>query len=107
MTTTIKEVLEELDKKITEVYNSDLAEEMTDIYNDLANRINELSTNYWKLVKSLAKVKRNRNDLLEKYNKAIKKNRILRRYNEKVEKERNQAEYDRDHYRNELNKEHM
>ena len=46
MTTDLKDVLIELDSKIAEVYDLDLAEEMTDIYVDLSDRINEFSRQY-------------------------------------------------------------
>ena len=50
MMTDLKDVLMELDSKIAEVYDLDLAEEMTDIYIDLTDLIDGMSRNYWKLV---------------------------------------------------------
>ena len=55
MTTDLKDVLKALNDKITEVYDLELVDEMTDIYIDLKCRIDELSINYWKLVKALAR----------------------------------------------------
>ena len=81
MTTDLKDVLMELDGKISEVYDLGLAEEMTDIYIDLTDRVNELSSQYWKLVKALTKTEKDRDDLV---------------------REKDQAEYDRDYYRNEI-----
>ena len=64
MTTDLKDVLMELDSKIAEVYDLDLAEEMTDIYIDLTDRLDEFSSQYWKLVKALAKTEKERDDLV-------------------------------------------
>ena len=64
MTPDLKDILMELDSKIAEVYDLELAEEMTDIYIDLTDRVDELSKNYWKLVKALAKTEKDRDDLL-------------------------------------------
>ena len=127
MTTDLKDVLMDLDSKIAEVYDLDLAEEMSDIYVDLTDRVNELSRNYWKLVKSLAATEEDRDQIIKKHNETLRKyNGTLKQYNEtskkyngtlkdvakiideerklrkKVEKERDQAEYDRDYYRNEI-----
>ena len=134
MTTDLKDVLMELDSKIAEVYDLDLAEEMSDIYVDLTDRLKEFSSKYWKLVNALAKTEKERDDLLMKYNglfeehnKTLEKyeeclrrnNGTLKQYNEtsreyygllkdaaktieKVEKEKDQAEYDRDYYRDEV-----
>ena len=60
MMTDLKEVLKELDDKIAEVYDLELAEEMTDIYVDLVTRVDAMSKRYWELVKTLAKVERGR-----------------------------------------------
>ena len=97
----------------------DLAEEMTDICVDLTDRVNELSRNYWKLVKALATVEKERDELHKelKVEKMISKSKtddckvIFEIGREKIQeepeiqdklyKERDQAEYDRDYYRNE------
>ena len=81
MTTDLKDVLKDLDSKIAEVYDLDLAEEMTDIYIDLSDRLDEFSSQYWKLVKALAKTEKERDDL------AI---------------EKDQAEYDTNYYKKEV-----
>ena len=120
----IKDVLIELDSKITEVYDLNLAEEMTDIYMDLTDRINEFSSQYWRLVKVLARIEKERDDLhqeLEKekitsmsksesnkvcFDTAKKMLEEESKIQDKLYIEREQAEYDRDYYRNELDKEH-
>lgn len=113
MTTDLKDVLIDLDSKITEVYDLELAEEMSDIFIDLVDRVDELSTKYWKLVKALATVEKERDDLLSKYNDTLSKyNATLKKNNvtfknvaralNNIKEERDQAEYDRDYYRNEL-----
>ena len=54
MSSGFKKVLRELSDKIVEVYDLELAGQMSDIYNDLVTRTDEASRKYWKLVKSLA-----------------------------------------------------
>ena len=66
MTNDLKDVLIELDSKIAEVYDLDLAEEMSDIYIDLSDRVNELYSQYWKLVKALARTEKNATNWLLK-----------------------------------------
>ena len=66
MTTDLKDVLKDLNDKIAEVYNLDLAEEMTDIYIDLTDRIDVMSRSYWKLVKVLAKTEKERDEYYKK-----------------------------------------
>ena len=120
MTTDLKDVLMELDSKIAEVYNLELAEEMTDIYIDLKGRIDELSINYWKLVEALARTEKDRDDLLSKLKieKKISKSRSEdrkvvfeiamekieeeRKIQDKLDKEKDQAEYDKNYYRDEV-----
>ena len=114
MTTDLKDVLMELDGKISEVYDLGLAEEMTDIYIDLTDRVNELSSQYWKLVKALAKTEKDRDDLVRKLRveKKISEARsgdrklifkiAMENIQGKLDKEKDQAEYDRDYYRNEV-----
>ena len=123
MTTDLKDVLKELNDKITEVYDLDLAEEMTDIYIDLTDRIDVMSRNYWKLVKALATIEKERDEYYKKLKieemKSKSKSESLkvcidtakkmleeeREIQDNLEKERDQALYDRDYYRNELDKE--
>ena len=120
MTTDLKDVLMDLDSKIAEVYDLDLAEEMSDIYIDLTDRVNELSKNYWKLVKALATTEKERDELHKKlkveemisksksedrkvvFEIAMEKIQEEREIQDKLDKEKDQAKYDRDYYRNEL-----
>ena len=44
------------------MYNVDLAEEMTGIFIDLSNNINEMSDRYWSLVKSRAIIEKQRDE---------------------------------------------
>ena len=120
MTTDLKDVLMDLDSKIAEVYDLELVEEMTDIYIDLKGRIDELSKNYWKLVKALARTEKDRDDLLSelKVEKKISEARSgeckmifeigmdtvqkERKIQDRLDIEKDQAEYDRDYYRDEV-----
>ena len=116
MSIKLKEVLRELSDKIAEVYNLELAGEMTNIYIDLVTRADDVSRKYWKLVKTLAVIEKERDGLRKKleeervtnesktksFNIAtetakemIDKERELR---DKAERERDQAEYDREYY---------
>ena len=61
-----KELLQQLSDKISEVYNVDLAEEMTGIFIDLSNNINEMSDRYWSLVKLRAIIEKQRDELRSK-----------------------------------------
>ena len=91
MSSGFKKVLRELSDKIVEVYDLELAGEMSDIYNDLVTRTDEASRKYWKLVKSLAT---ERYELLKKL-QAIK-NSIEKRESIKEERElRKKAERER------------
>ena len=115
-----KEILEELSDKICEVYDLELAEEMTDIFEDLTDKIDEDLKQYWSLVKKRATVKKERDEL----RKELEEERIVkksitrsfrtatdvamkvigeeRKLREKVEKERDQAEYDKEYFANQL-----
>ena len=116
MSIKLKEVLRELSDKIAEVYNLELAGEMTNIYIDLVTRADDASRKYWKLVKTLAAIEKERDGLRKKLEeervtnesktksfdiatetakKMIDKERELR---EKAEREGDQAEYDREYY---------
>ena len=68
MSVKFKEVLRELSDKIAEVYDLELAEEMTDIYIDLVTRADDASKKYWKLVKALAAIGKERDELRNKLN---------------------------------------
>lgn len=57
-----KEILKELSDKIAEVYDLELAEEMTVIFEDLTNNINEASKRYWSLVRKLAAIEKERDE---------------------------------------------
>ena len=56
----LKEILEELSDKISEVYDLELAEKMTDIFEDLTGKIDEDLKQYWSLVKKLATIEKER-----------------------------------------------
>ena len=115
-----KEILEELSDEISEVYDLELAEEMTDIFEDLTSKIDEDLKQYWSLVKKLATIEKER----DKLRKELEEERITkesmtrsfrtatdvamevigeeREFREKVEKEIDQAEYDKEYYANQL-----
>ena len=78
MTGDLKEVLKELNSKIAEVYDLDLAEEMTDIYIDLVHRTDLMSKKYWKLVKVLATIEKERDEFREKFKEEEMKTRSMR-----------------------------
>ena len=113
MTTDLKDVLLELDSKIAEVYDVDLAEEMTDIYIDLSDRVNELSSQYWKLVKALAKTEKERDDLARELKIKSKECEMVfemgmvtvreeRKVQAQLDIEKDQIEYDKNYYRDEV-----
>ena len=58
----IRENLEELSDKIAEVYDLELAEELTVIFEDLTENINDYSKQYWSLVKKLAACEKERDE---------------------------------------------
>ena len=120
MSTNIEELLRQLSDKISEVYDLDIAEEITDIYIDLVKRVNGSSKRYWKLVKTLAVIEKERDELRKELDEErIAKNSVMKSYElvsevakkmideeqqlrEKAEKERDQAEYDREYYATQL-----
>ena len=69
MSIKLKEVLRELSDKIAEVYDLELAGEMTNIYIDLVTRADDVSRKYWKLVKTLAAIEKERDELRKKLEK--------------------------------------
>ena len=102
-----------MDSKIAEVYDLDLAEEMTDIYIDLTDRLDEFSNQYWKLVKTLAKTEKEHDDLVRELKaKSEECEKVFeigmatvqkeRKVQDKLDIEKDQAEYDRDYYKSEV-----
>lgn len=63
-----EEFLKKLSDSISYIYDLDLAEEMTDISIGLSNNINEMSERYWSLVRRLAIVEKERDELRKKLN---------------------------------------
>ena len=91
--------------KISEVYELDLAEELTDIFVDLTKEIKEDSYRYFNLAKKLAKCEKEkeRQEIIAKsYKKAFAVAKEVfdeeRELREKVEKEKEQAEYDKEYF---------
>ena len=73
-----EKVLEELSNKFNEVYNLELNAELTDIFVNLVKQVKEDNRKYFGLAKKLAK---------------------LQVRCEKLEKEKEQAEYDKEYFR--------
>ena len=61
----LKEILEELSDKISEVYDLELAEEMTGIFENLTGKIDKGSKQFWSLVKKLDTIEKERDELCE------------------------------------------
>ena len=76
-----EQLLEQLSNKLTEVYNLELAIELTNIFVKLTDKIKEDDHKYFDLVRKLA-------ELQVQY--------------EKLEKEKEQIEYDKEYFANEL-----
>ena len=76
--------MRKISDKIGEIYDLDLAEEFTHIYEDLVTRVKGLSKRYWNLVKTLATIEKERDEL----RKELEEERRLRL----------QAEYDKEYY---------
>ena len=113
MTTTFEDVLIELDSKIAEVYDLDLAKEMSDIHIDLSDRIYELDSQYWKLVKALAKTERERDELVRELDVEKRTVKMVfeigmatareeRKIQDQLDIEKDQIEYDKNYYRDEV-----
>lgn len=66
MSTNMEGFLKSISDKISEIYDLDLAEEFTDIYGELVTRVNRLSKRYWKLVRTLAAIEKERDELRNK-----------------------------------------
>lgn len=67
----IEEVLVKLSNRIAEAYDLDLAEEMTDIYVELVDKINNSSKQYWSLVGKLATIEKEREELRRKLDEEL------------------------------------
>ena len=100
-------LLRKLSDKISEVYELDLAEELTDIFVDLTKEIKEDSYRYFNLAKKLAKCekeKERQEGIVKSYKMAYKAAKEVvdeeRGLREKIEKE--QIEYDKEYFANEL-----
>ena len=100
-------LLEKLSSKITEVYDVELAKEITDIFIDLTEQIKEDSYRYFNLVKKLAKreIEKERQErVAESYKKAFEVAKETyneeREHREKMEREKEQAEYDKEYFVN-------
>ena len=113
MTTDLKDVLMELDSKIAEVYDLDLAEEMSDIYIDLWDRYDESSKKYLKLVKALAKTEKERDDLVKELDVVKRRCKTVfeigmatareeRKIQDELDIEKDQIEYDKNYYKDEV-----
>ena len=76
--------LKSISDKISEIYDLDHAEEFTDIYMELVKRVKGSSKRYWSLVKTLAMIEKERDEL----RKELEEERRLRL----------QAEYDKEYY---------
>lgn len=59
----MNDILKELSDKIGEVYDLEVAKDLTEIYEALADRACAGSRKYWQLVKKLAAVERERDPL--------------------------------------------
>ena len=84
VSTNMEGFLKSISDKISEIYDLDLAEEFTDIYEDLVTRVKGSSKRYWNLVKTLATIEKERDEL----RKELEEERRLRL----------QAEYDKEYY---------
>ena len=100
-------LLRKLSDKITEIYNLELAGELTDIFVDLTREIKEDSYRYFNLVKKLAKreiEKERQEEIAKSYKKAYDVAKEVydeeRELREKIEKEKEQAEYDKEYFAN-------
>ena len=116
----LKEILEGISDKISEVYDLELAEEMTGIFENLTGKIDKGLKQFWSLVKKLATIEKEQDELRKELEKErITKESMTRSFRtatdvamkvigeerelrEKVEKERDQAEYDKEYYANQL-----
>ena len=70
-----EKILRKLTDEIAEVYNLDLAERMTETYEDLVKKIKATSKQYWSLAGKLATIEKQRDELRNKFNDEQMKNR--------------------------------
>ena len=80
----MEELLRKISDKIGEIYDLDIAEEFTDIFVELVRRTKGASKRYWSLVRALATIEKERDEL----HKELEEERRLRL----------QAEYDNEYY---------
>ena len=72
-----EELLRELSDKITEIYDQEFAEEFTEIFKVLVTRVKNASKGYWDLVKKLAMIEEERDELRRELDIERKKLGIL------------------------------
>ena len=114
----IENILKKLTDEIAEIYDLDLAERITETYEDIIRKVKSSSKQYWSLVGKLAMIEKERDEFREKFKEEEMKNRSMRisfkiygdttmknldeerRLREKAERERDQALYDRNITRN-------
>ena len=77
MTTNTEELLRKLLDKIADIYDLEFAEEFTEIFKALVTRIKDTSKRYWDLVKKLAVIEKERDELRRKLDMERKKVDIL------------------------------
>ena len=106
------QLLEKLCYKLSEVYDLELAEKLTEIFTDLADQVKEYENDYIDRVRQLAeiqvkykKIKREKEiqeRLVKSYKTAFNVAKKVydkeRKLREKIEKERNQLEYDKNYF---------
>ena len=67
-------ILRKLTDEIAEIYDLDLAERMTETYEDLLKKIKATSKQYWSLAAKLATIEKQRDELRNKFNDEQMKN---------------------------------
>ena len=85
--------LKELSVVISDVVDPELAEDLTEIYEDLVCCVNTMNCKYWKLVKTLAGVEKERDQLSNELNVLVEDDdirfRVIELRLKKVEKNNN------------------
>ena len=108
------QLLEKLCYKLSEFYDKDLSEELTDICTDLIDEIKEDEHKYFDLVRKLAElqVKYENAERERKFQERVTESHKTafnvaknvyeeeRKLREKIEKEKDQIEYDKDYFAN-------